>query len=83
MYVTLIVPLLKKLRERIEKNKVGFVTIAFSLFMTFNIVISCVAAERQEQRRKGIEAKSSFDTFIDNCYPDEYMDRVYANKKER
>ncbi|MCI8519196.1 MAG: hypothetical protein HFJ51_03770 [Clostridia bacterium] len=51
--------------------------------MVFNIVISCIAAERQEQRRKNVEAKSSLDTFLDTYYPDEYMDKVYANKKDR
>ena len=83
MYVTLIVPLLKRLRERLKEKKVGFITIAFSLFMVFNIVISCAAAERQEQRRKNIEPENSLDIFLDTYYPDEYMDKVYANKKER
>lgn len=83
MYVTLIVPLLKKLRERIEKNRLKIATIAFSIFMVFNITISCVAAERQEQRRKNIEAKGAFDNFLDTYYPDEYMNKVFANKKEK
>lgn len=83
MYVTLIVPILKRLKERLEKKRVGLITITFSLFMVFNIVISCIAAERQEQRRKNVEAKSSLDTFLDTYYPDEYMDKVYANKKDR
>jgi uncharacterized membrane protein len=83
MYVTLVVPLLKKLREKIEKNKMKIITTIFSIFMVFNITISCVAAERQEQRRKNIEPHSVFDTFLDRYYPDEYMDKVFANKKEK
>ena len=83
LYVSLIAPLLIKLREKIEKNKLKFTTIAFSIFMAFNITISCVAAERQLERRNNIEAKGAFDTFLDTYYPDEYMNKVFANKKEK
>ena len=52
------------------------------LFMTFDIVISCMAATRQRERHSDISADSSIDVFLDNYYPDELLDRVYNNKKE-
>ena len=49
--------------------------------MTFDITVSCMAASRQEERRKDIPPKNSIDKFIDKAYPDEYLDRIYNNKK--
>lgn len=83
MYVIFIAPYINRIREKIANNRLKLVTITLSVFMLFNITISCAAAERQEQRRKNIEPKGKFDMFLDAYYPDEYMDRVYANKKER
>ncbi|MCI8272934.1 MAG: putative ABC transporter permease [Clostridia bacterium] len=81
LYVCYIEPLIKKVKSHI--NSVSL-KIAFSIlftFMTFNILISCAAAQRQEERRNSIESDSKFDMFLDKYYPDEYMDKVYANKK--
>ena len=50
--------------------------------MIFDIGISCLAANRQNERHNNIPAKNDFDTFLDNTYPDEYLDRIYNNKKE-
>lgn len=83
LYVIFIAPYITKIREKIANNRLKLVTITLSLFMVFNITISCAAAERQEQRRKNIEPRSKFDIFLDTYYPDEYMNKVYANKKER
>ncbi len=51
--------------------------------MIFNITISCLAADRQKERRNNIKAENEIDTFLDNYYPDEYMDRIFANKKNK
>ena len=51
--------------------------------MVFNITISCVAAERQTQRRKNMRPENELDIFLDTHYPDEYLNRVFANKKEK
>ena len=47
----------------------------------FNIAISSMAAIRQKERLDDIPAEDSMDRFLDNMYPDEYMDEVFANKK--
>lgn len=83
MYVTLVEPLLQKIRTGIKRTKLKVVTIVLSIFMVFDITISCIAAERQEERRKNINAESPLDTFLDIYYPDEYMDKIFANKKEK
>lgn len=82
MYVTLVEPVLVRIREKIEKTNLKLVTLTLSLFMVFDITISCIAAERQEARRNNIAAEGPIDTFLDTYYPDEYMDKIFANKKE-
>lgn len=82
MYVVFIVPFIQKLKQKIEKSYMKVITIILSIFMIFNIWISCVAAERQEARRNNKIAETALDNFLDEYYPDELMDRVYANKKE-
>ena len=50
--------------------------------MIFDITISCMAGVRQKNRHKGIEANTEIEVFLDTKYPDEYLDRIYNNKKE-
>ena len=49
-------------------------------FMLFDITISCVACARQNERKHDIPPKNSFDVFLDNKYPDEFMDKIYNNR---
>ena len=44
--------------------------------------ISCLAANRQSERKKGIEAENKIHIFLDKYYPDEYIDKIFANKKD-
>ena len=66
----------------IAKKSVRILTVFLMLFMTFDITISCMAGSRQNQRHRNVPAKNSVDVFLDNRYPDEYLDRIYDNKKE-
>ena len=40
-----------------------------------------MAAMRQKERLEKIPAQDGMDRFLDNMYPDEYMDEVFENKK--
>ena len=51
-----------------------------SACMLFDITISCVACARQNERKHDIPPKNSFDVFLDNKYPDEFMDKIYNNR---
>lgn len=83
LYITYIKPLLDKLKHNITNKRLKLITAMLSLLMIFDITISCVAATRQTERRNNIQAGSDFDLFLDKYYPDEYMDKIYANKKEQ
>ena len=54
---------------------------SIAIFMIFNIAISSMAAIRQRERTENIPAQDNMDVFLDNMYPDEYMDEVFENKK--
>ena len=64
------------------RKSIRIFTVFFSAFMIFDIVISCMAADRQEKRHKNISAQNSIDVFLDKTYPDELLDKIYANKIE-
>lgn len=82
LYITYIEPMIRIFIEKIHKNNKSFITIMVSVFMVFDICLSCIAANRQTERRNNILPSSKLDVFLDRYYSDEYMDKVFANKKE-
>ena len=82
LYITYINPLLEKLKQNINKTSLRVITLICSIFMIFDIYISCIAAERQLERRMNITPRDKLDIFLDKYYSDEYMDKIFANKKE-
>lgn len=82
LYLKVIYPIFVKMEPLIEKKSIRVVTIFFVLFMTFDIVISCMAGNRQKERRKNIPSDGLVDEFLDKAYPDELLDKIYNNKKD-
>ncbi len=83
LYISLIEPIIPKIEKIIEKNTIKIVTVGVAMLMIFNITISSMAAIRQKERKYNIEATSNIDIFLDKNYPDEYMDKIFANKIEK
>lgn len=81
LYVSFIEPILPKIDEIIKNNKIKVMASTIAVFMAFNITISSLAAIRQNERINNIPPQNSMDIFLDNAYPDEFMDEVFANKK--
>ena len=81
LYISYIEPLIPKIEEFVKNHKVKIMATSVAVFMIFNIAISSMAAIRQKERLEDIPAEDSMDRFLDNMYPDEYMDEVFANKK--
>lgn len=82
VYLKMIYPVFQKVEPLIDKTSVKIITVFFMLFMIFDITISCMAGNRQQERRQGILPKGSVDEFLDRTYPDELLDRIYNNKKD-
>ena len=80
LYVSFIEPLIPKIEEFIKSHKVKIMATSVAVFMIFNVTISSMAAIRQKERVENIPAQGNVDVFLDNMYPDEFMDTVFENK---
>lgn len=71
-----------RLSKVIEKIPVKFgkiTTWVLVVFMIANVLMSCFALTRYDQREKGIDAKKSWQVWLDKHYDDEKMMRIYPN----
>ena len=82
LYVSYIEQLFPKIEELVRKNGTKILALGMAILMTFNITISSLAAIRQKYRNENIEPQNKLEEFLDAKYPDEYMDKVFANKKQ-
>ena len=61
-------------------NKVGKpLTWALLVFMVFNSVMTLFTSLRWTARREGIAPRNAFETYLDEHYPDERMQKIFAN----
>ena len=61
-------------------NKAGkILTWCLTAFLVVNAVVTCVAVARWSQRFQGEPASSGFWSFVDEHFPDERMERIFAN----
>lgn len=81
VFLKIVYPWLEKIEPLIYKKSVRILTVFMVLFMTFDITISVLAVNRQQERRENVEPKNDFDVFLDRAYPDEFLDRIYNNAK--
>ena len=81
LYIKYIEPLIPKIENWVSSNRIKVMSAGVAVFMVFNITISSMAAIRQKERINNIPASSSVDNFLDNVYPDEYLNVVFENKK--
>ena len=71
-----------RLSKVIEKIPVKFgkiTTWILVVFMIANVLMSCFALTRYDQREKGIDAKQSWQVWLDKHYDDEKKMRIYSN----
>lgn len=83
LFMKLIYPNIEKIGR--QSNKVYFKVATFILvvFMVFNISASSLAAQRSLERRQNIAPKGGLGYFFDTYYPDEKMNKIYSNSRER
>lgn len=53
----------------------------FTLFLMFDIIISCLACYRLKERKQKITRSNYFWKYIDNKYNDKYLSKIYPNMK--
>lgn len=74
-------PGISGLIERIPMRTGKIVTWILILFMSCNVVVSCMALIRYDERGRGIDAQYSWQQTMDERFPDERMARIYPNAK--
>lgn len=82
LYITYIEPSLNKIINKTNMKVFDLITIILSIFIVFDISISWMAADRQTERKNNIQPENRLDIFLDKNYPDEYMNRIFNNKKD-
>lgn len=82
LYITFLEPLIINISKKINIKFINLITIIISIFIIFDITITWKAAERQTERKNNIGPENHVDLFLDKYYPDEYMDRIFNNKKD-
>ena len=80
LFVKFVYPFIEKIISKLDLFGLKQITIILLVLLTFDVGISCVAANRQRERIEGVAANSSLDRFCDEYYPDEVMDYIYSNK---
>ena len=74
-------PVISRLIEKLPVLVGKLLTWGLIVFMSCNIVVSCMALMRYDQRNKGIEAEDRWQVWIDEHYDDVRMDKIYPNAK--
>ena len=62
---------------RINRGKA--ITLAFTVFFAVNIAVTCVSVYRWTDRVAGNPADSGFWEFVDERFPNERMEKIFAN----
>ena len=81
LYIKFILPLIDKVDTKLEMKIVQSFTIILMIFMTYDLTISALAADRQSERIENIPPSNKLEKYLDKRYPDEYMDKIFNNRK--
>ncbi|HHU28995.1 TPA: putative ABC transporter permease [bacterium] len=72
-------PFLNSMIEKVPIKLGKLMTVIFSIFMLFNLVLTGVVLLRQAQRHKNIKPYTFVGELIDEYYTDEYLSEVFPN----
>ena len=82
IWLKLIYPRLSAIIEKIPMKTGKVVTNLFIVFMVFDMVLSSLALARYTERHGGdADSAGTLNTFLDEHFPDERIERVYPNAK--
>lgn len=81
IFIKLLYPYIENLTNKINMRRLILATSFLAVFMIYNISISMLAGQRQMERVQNISANSRLDIYLDEKYPDQFMDKIFSNKK--
>lgn len=70
-------PKINKLIESIPNKPGKIITWILVIFLSFDVFITIVAVRRESERIKNIPANNKFEQFLDEKYPDSYMEKIF------
>ena len=79
MWIKSIYPRIAKLILKIPNKAGKILTVAFSVFLVFNAVMTFGAVWRWSERIHNKPSMSFVDDFFDKRFPDSRMERIFAN----
>ena len=82
IFVKYVMPLVEKSIEKIPLQFGKIISWILMIFMILNMLVSAMAARRQLERHEGVEARNTFERFLDRTYHDERLKEVYQNTME-
>lgn len=81
LVVKVVLPYFNHIIESIPNN-IGFtMTWILIVFMSINMFLSASAVYRQAERREGVLARNEFERFLDQNFPDDYLNKIYVNMR--
>lgn len=81
LWVKAVIPLMKRVFEKINIRFEKVIIWAFIAFFVFDAGLSASAAMRMNSREEGIKARNQFEEYLDLRYDDKTMREIYANSK--
>lgn len=79
VWIKVLYPRCSELIEKIPVKTGKIVSFAMILFMVCNILVSCMALVRVNERNAGVEATYHWQEIMDDRFDDERMHRIYPN----
>lgn len=80
-WLRLLYPFLSKWIEKIPKKIGTIATWVMVVFLVVDIVVTCGALARYHERTVGVPANNPVASFLDEAFPDEWMEQRYQNMK--
>lgn len=78
-WLKFIYPFMSRMIEKIPNWLGRGLTWVLVIFMSVNCLISAAAVNRMSARYEGVPARSGFDVFLDQAYPDEFLTQIYTH----
>lgn len=78
-YIRKIYPWIKEFVDKLLSKFKRIVTIAWTILLSINIILSSFAVYRWSERLVGEPPSNQMESWIDKTYPDNIMEEVYAN----
>ena len=79
LWIKSIYPRVAKIILKIPNKAGKIITLALTVFMIFNAVMSLFSVWRWSQRVQNVPATTAADRFFDERFPDSRMERIFAN----